>query len=273
MRIEPKAFLAIEKSMAAAMHAEWDRLSGSILKELHGKIAARDWAGAETLANQLTLKGVVAKVRPRLEELALSAILFGAHRVTGSVKTTHFAKNKVIPKELHAAIDQMEHAVEHDATDYVRKQLHAKIDELKRLDERAHMQKDDVSDEQLAETGGLQEPEQGQRKKGRGRLLTEQDVAKRVFKTGKWTLYVHRELQNAAQFLEWAKGQGFKTTIPAEDLHVTVCYSKTPVDWSAMGKTPADVMVQGGSRPIEQFGEARSCSRSTARSWLRATPR
>ena len=37
-------------------------------------------------------------MRPRLEELALSAILFGAHRVTGSVKTTHFAKNKVIPQ-------------------------------------------------------------------------------------------------------------------------------------------------------------------------------
>ena len=163
MKIEPKAFLAIEKSMATAMHAEWDRLSGSIMKGLHGKIAARDWAGAETLANQLTLKGVVAKVRPRLEELALSAILFGAHRVTGSVKTTHFAKNKVIPRELRSAIDQMEHAVEHDASDYVRKALHAKIAELKRLDERAHMQKDDVSDEQLAETGGLQQPEQAAR--------------------------------------------------------------------------------------------------------------
>ena len=70
--------------------------------------------------------------------------------MTGNVKTTHFAKNKVIPKELHAAIDQMEHAVEHDASDYVRKQLHAKIAELKHQDERAHMQKDDVSEEPLA---------------------------------------------------------------------------------------------------------------------------
>ncbi len=255
MRIEPKAFLAIEKSMAAAMHAEWDRLSGSILKELHGKIAARDWAGAETLANNLTLKGVVTKVRPRLEELALSAILFGAHRVTGSVKTTHFAKNKVIPKELHAAIDQMEHAVEHDASDYGRNQLHAKIAELKRLDERAHMQKDDVSDEQLAQTGGLQEPEQGQRKKGKRKLLTEQDVAKRVFKGGK-TLYVHRELKNTDEFLAWARGQGFKTTVPADDLHVTLCYSKTPLDWPKPDTSelivPADTDHR---RSIEQFGK------------------
>ena len=136
----------------------------------------------------------------------MSAVLFGAHRVTGSVKTTHFAKNKVIPKELHAAIDQMEHAVEHDASDYVRNLLHAKIAELKRLDERAHMQKDDVSDEQLAETGGLQEPEQGRRKKGRGKLLTEQDVAKRVFKGGK-TLYVHRDLKNTDSSWPGRKGR------------------------------------------------------------------
>ena len=88
MRIEPKAFVAIETSMSAAMKAEWDRLASSIVEQLHSAIAAKKWAEAQELANKLTLQGVVTKVRPRLEELAVSALLFGAHRVTGDVKET-----------------------------------------------------------------------------------------------------------------------------------------------------------------------------------------
>src|SRR5271166_5141090 len=240
MKIEPAAFIAIEKSMATAMHAEWDRLAGSIMKELHSKVEARDWAGAETLANKLTLQGVVKAVRPRLEELALSAVLFGAHRVTGNVKETTLAKTKAIPKELHLAVDQMEHAVEHDASDYVRKSLHAKIADLKQHDERAHMQKDDISEEQLAENGGLLEPEQAEAPPPK----------KKKFRKGDKTLYVHRDLKNTKQFLKWAKKQGFKTTVPREDLHVTLCYSKTPVDWDAMQKDEAELIVPPGPASI-----------------------
>ena len=72
MKIEPKAFIAIEKSMATAMHAELDRLAASILPELRSAVEKGDWAGAETLANQLTLKGIVQKVRPKLEEMAVT---------------------------------------------------------------------------------------------------------------------------------------------------------------------------------------------------------
>ena len=39
MKIEPKAFLAIERSMAAAMHAEWDKLASEIVAKLHAAIA------------------------------------------------------------------------------------------------------------------------------------------------------------------------------------------------------------------------------------------
>ena len=49
------------------------------------------------------------------------------------------------------------------------------------------------------------------------------------------TLYVRRDLLNAAELVEWAKSSGFKTTIPAKDMHVTVLYSKEAVDWSKMG--------------------------------------
>ncbi|MCO5152569.1 MULTISPECIES: anti-CBASS protein Acb1 family protein [unclassified Shinella] len=73
------------------------------------------------------------------------------------------------------------------------------------------------------------------------------------------TLYVRRDVLNAAEIIAWAKGQGFKTTLPADDLHVTITYSRTPVDWMEMGSTWEDEVKipRGGARLMEQFGEAR----------------
>lgn len=73
------------------------------------------------------------------------------------------------------------------------------------------------------------------------------------------TLYVHRKVKNADAILEWAKGQGFNTTLEADDLHVTVCFSRRPVDWLKM---PTDwhgdlTVKEGGARLMEKFGEAR----------------
>lgn len=73
------------------------------------------------------------------------------------------------------------------------------------------------------------------------------------------TLYVRRDVLNAAEIIAWAKGQGFKTTLPADDMHVTIAFSRTPVDWMAVGSTWEDEVKipRGGARLMEQFGEAR----------------
>ena len=47
-------------------------------------------------------------------------------------------------------------------------------------------------------------------------------------------LYVSRPVENADEIIQWAKSVGFETTLPAEDMHVTICYSKEPVDWLAL---------------------------------------
>jgi phage-related protein (TIGR01555 family) len=72
------------------------------------------------------------------------------------------------------------------------------------------------------------------------------------------TLYVSRNVVNAAEIIAWAKGQGFKT-LPADDLHVTITYSRTPVDWMEMGSAWDEEMKvpRGGARLMEKFGEAR----------------
>lgn len=72
-------------------------------------------------------------------------------------------------------------------------------------------------------------------------------------------LYVRRDVLNAAEIISWAKAKGFKTTLAADDLHVTITYSRTPVDWIDMGSAWDDEVKvpRGGPRLIEKFGEAR----------------
>ena len=73
------------------------------------------------------------------------------------------------------------------------------------------------------------------------------------------TLYVSRKVVNAAEIIAWAKEQGFTETLEADDLHVTVAYSRTPIDWMKAGEswTEEVEIAPGGPRMMERFGEAR----------------
>ena len=73
------------------------------------------------------------------------------------------------------------------------------------------------------------------------------------------TLYVRRNVLNAKDLIAWAKAQGFKTTLPAPDLHVTIAFSREPVDWMKVGESWGSELKisEGGARIMEQFGEAR----------------
>ena len=74
------------------------------------------------------------------------------------------------------------------------------------------------------------------------------------------TLYVRRDVKNASEIIAWAKEQGFSTTIKAEDLHVTIAFSRTPVDWMEMGENwssdrdGALTIEPGGPRMIDALG-------------------
>lgn len=73
------------------------------------------------------------------------------------------------------------------------------------------------------------------------------------------TLYVSRKVVNAAEIIAWAREQGFKNALPADDLHVTITYSRTPVDWMDMGSAWDEELTipHGGARLMEKFNEAR----------------
>lgn len=73
------------------------------------------------------------------------------------------------------------------------------------------------------------------------------------------TLYVRRDVLNADEIIAWAKAQGFQSTLPADDLHVTIAFSRTPLDWMKVGEAWQSKLeiAEGGPRLMDQFGEAK----------------
>lgn len=70
------------------------------------------------------------------------------------------------------------------------------------------------------------------------------------------SLYVHRPLLNGAEVARWAKGAGFPSTLPPKDMHVTIAFSRRPVDWMKVQQGVAKVDVPaGGPRNLAVFGE------------------
>lgn len=68
------------------------------------------------------------------------------------------------------------------------------------------------------------------------------------------TLYIHRPVVNAAEVIAWAKGQGFQTTLPENDLHVTIAFSRATLDWAEIPAAVKSVIIAGGERSLKQFG-------------------
>jgi phage-related protein (TIGR01555 family) len=73
------------------------------------------------------------------------------------------------------------------------------------------------------------------------------------------SLYIRRDVKNAAEIARWAKAQGFSTgALKASELHVTVIFSRTPVDWFDMGMSYSnEVRIKGGPRQLERLGEGK----------------
>lgn len=77
------------------------------------------------------------------------------------------------------------------------------------------------------------------------------------------TLYVRRDVLNAKAILRWARKQGIEPDVLPEDMHVTVTFSKRPVDWMKMGDNygPGSYderrEVRGGPRLLDLFGPAK----------------
>ena len=73
-------------------------------------------------------------------------------------------------------------------------------------------------------------------------------------------LYVQRKVTNDSEILAWAKAQGFESTVPADDLHVTIAYSRQALDWMKVGgdwgsrQDGGLTVAPGGARLVEPLG-------------------
>ena len=69
-------------------------------------------------------------------------------------------------------------------------------------------------------------------------------------------LYVCRHLINAEDLTRWAREQGFRSCLPASEFHVTIAYSKAPVNWQLLTPEQNKVRVKNGKRTVEKLGNA-----------------
>lgn len=75
------------------------------------------------------------------------------------------------------------------------------------------------------------------------------------------TLFMYRHVENAKEILDHFSSQGVKNLYKAADLHVTIAYSREPVDWMKVGSDDWGgdangllAIKPGGARLIEQLG-------------------
>lgn len=120
----PQAFLSLEASISGTMASTWRKTAKELYDELRPALEAGEFGQAYDLANRLTLQGVVSNKRQRLEELAVSSLLFGAQIVAGKPAATSFvAAKRPLPYEMQMAIEQMVISIETHGSDLIRQQL------------------------------------------------------------------------------------------------------------------------------------------------------
>lgn len=84
------------------------------------------------------------------------------------------------------------------------------------------------------------------------------------------SLYVSRTVVNADEIVAWAKSVGFDKTLPPEDMHVTVVFSRAKIDWMkfredglSMGPLSDKIpegglyVAPGGPRLVERLGPSK----------------
>lgn len=70
------------------------------------------------------------------------------------------------------------------------------------------------------------------------------------------TLYVARPVLNGEEIVAWAKSQGFAKTLEPDDLHVTICYSREPLDWLQLERDETPITIPASSdRAVMPLGD------------------
>ena len=72
----------------------------------------------------------------------------------------------------------------------------------------------------------------------------------------KKTLYVSRSVENAKEILKWAKDQGITDLIKADEMHVTIAFSKKKVAWDDFKVNDKSIDVSLENAKVEKLWDA-----------------
>jgi hypothetical protein len=96
-------------------------------------------------------------------------------------------------------------------------------------------------------------PEQIKSATGNSGMFDPDDPHIGKVKKGFATLYVNRPLLNGDEVRAWAAEQGLESALPADEMHVTIAFSKKEVDWDEFEMQTDELRVEGGDREVHQF--------------------
>lgn len=68
-------------------------------------------------------------------------------------------------------------------------------------------------------------------------------------------MYVSRDILNGADIVSWAKAQGFPKILEPKLMHVTLAFSRTPVDFNDVVPRINKITINGGQREVKMLGE------------------
>ena len=68
------------------------------------------------------------------------------------------------------------------------------------------------------------------------------------------TMYIYRPVKNAAAIIKWAKEQGFAKAVTSADMHVTIAFSKNPVDWDLIPLKDNELTINTSGRDVIPLG-------------------
>jgi uncharacterized protein len=68
-------------------------------------------------------------------------------------------------------------------------------------------------------------------------------------------LYVNRKLLNSDDIVSWAKEQNIEKLSDPNKFHVTIAYSKNPINWEDIKLEKNNLTIENDARKLEFFGE------------------
>jgi len=67
-------------------------------------------------------------------------------------------------------------------------------------------------------------------------------------------MYVSRKVLNCEDIIAWAEAQAFPQIVSAKDMHVTLAFSREPVDFNEVVNRNNKITINGGEREVKHLG-------------------